>query len=340
MKKKKLLSLLLAAIMLLGLAACGVKQTGTDDDIRDKTSPGVSDEEQGRHEGEDSGDGSQDAQKSPKPSESIPEDPAELAVYNLMNGAPTEWKLGQLFIGITNGATLAEPFDYQLGGILIQRERYGLDGYLPGWKEIAEDEFEGYRNGPVWPVAIGLEYMFDENANVDERSERIKNLGYDFNIIDVMDESPEACSAMAEHTAPHLMPIIGRWTGQLDVVKYALTSNSYPAILINNDAMTPESLPFAISSTACETLRAQAGDNTVLIVDKLDQGHFAGYDKEQSISVQVILAGYDMIITKDFGEMYREILNAVDSGVIDPQRIDDSCRRVLLWKYNNGLISD
>ena len=55
-------------------------------------------------------------------------------------------------------------------------------------------------------------------------------------------------------------------------------------------------------------------------------------------AVKAVLAGNDLIITSDLKTQYEAVLQALKSGEIGDNRLDESVCRVLLWKLKMGII--
>ena len=49
-------------------------------------------------------------------------------------------------------------------------------------------------------------------------------------------------------------------------------------------------------------------------------------------------AGNDLVLTTDYRTQIPKVLEAVENGTLSMDRVDESCRRVLTWKQNLGLL--
>jgi beta-N-acetylhexosaminidase len=68
-------------------------------------------------------------------------------------------------------------------------------------------------------------------------------------------------------------------------------------------------------------------------------GAITDYYTPGETAVRSVLAGVDMLlIPMDFYGSYNGLLNAVKSGEIPEERIDESVKRILTVKYHAGLI--
>lgn len=85
-----------------------------------------------------------------------------------------------------------------------------------------------------------------------------------------------------------------------------------------------------------ELLKNELGFKGVVITDDLDMGAVSKYHDEKSLSVQSVKAGADIILScHDYEKqkkMYEGIFEAVKSGEISEERINDSVRRILKMK--------
>lgn len=101
-----------------------------------------------------------------------------------------------------------------------------------------------------------------------------------------------------------------------------------PALTGNNDP--------AIFSRELVTniLREQMGFQGVIITDALDMAAISDYYAADEASIMAVLAGCDMLLMpEDYEKAYTGILEAVQNGNIDEERINDSLRRIYRIKY-------
>ena len=81
-------------------------------------------------------------------------------------------------------------------------------------------------------------------------------------------------------------------------------------------------------------LREQMGFQGVIITDALDMGAISQYYAADEASIMAVLAGCDMLLMpEDYEKAYTGVLEAVRSGNIDEERINDSLRRIYRIKY-------
>lgn len=112
------------------------------------------------------------------------------------------------------------------------------------------------------------------------------------------------------------------------------------AVLVSHNVMTcvDSQLPASLSPAVHKELRETLGFQGVIMTDDLAMDAVAAYAGDQSPAVMAVKAGNDMIVTTDFQTQIPEVIQAVKSGEIDEEQIDQSVTRVLKWKYDLGLL--
>lgn len=112
------------------------------------------------------------------------------------------------------------------------------------------------------------------------------------------------------------------------------------AVLVSHNVMTcvDDQLPASLSPAVHQELRETLGFQGVIMTDDLAMDAVAAYAGGQSPAVMAVKAGNDMIVTTDFQTQIPEVIQAVKSGEIDEEQIDQSVTRVLKWKYDLGLL--
>lgn len=96
--------------------------------------------------------------------------------------------------------------------------------------------------------------------------------------------------------------------------------------------------PASISPYIHELLRNEFAFDGVIITDDLMMGGVSKFVGEEESAVVAILAGNDMLLSTNYQLQYNAVLSAVKSGEITEERIDQSVKRILRWKYSLGLI--
>ena len=96
--------------------------------------------------------------------------------------------------------------------------------------------------------------------------------------------------------------------------------------------------PASLSKKVINELRNTLNFSGIVITDDLAMDAVKSYVNDGSAAVLAILAGNDMIITSDFETMYKEVLKAVNDGIIEKETVDNAVRRIIAWKYAYGLM--
>jgi beta-N-acetylhexosaminidase len=153
-------------------------------------------------------------------------------------------------------------------------------------------------------------------------------------------------SADPHNAVPHLT----RSLSQLEAIDWApyrslLAQGNVHAIMVTHeivsavDSTTPSSLSYKLVTGI---LRNQLGFQGVVITDSLMMEGIAAYYNPAQAAVLAIEAGDDLLMgassLNDVVDMIYGIKQALNSGQISEQRIDQSVARILLLKYQMGLI--
>ncbi len=95
--------------------------------------------------------------------------------------------------------------------------------------------------------------------------------------------------------------------------------------------------PASLSPEMHRVLREDLGFEGVIVTDDLGMGAVAEYT-DGRVAVQAVIAGNDMLITKEYETQYQEVMDAVNGGVITEERIEESVYRILRMKVSMGLL--
>ena len=98
--------------------------------------------------------------------------------------------------------------------------------------------------------------------------------------------------------------------------------------------------PASLSPRVHEILREELGFTGIIITDDLGMGAIAEYSPDQSVAVNAVLCGNDMLCVNDYEATYEDVLNGVKTGEIDKNELNHSVMRILAWKYAKGMLSD
>lgn len=102
-------------------------------------------------------------------------------------------------------------------------------------------------------------------------------------------------------------------------------------------ALEPDGWPSSLSSRVIDDLlRRQMGFDGVVMTDDMGMGAITNYYSLEQATVQAVAAGNDLLLTVEIGSypdrMQAALLNAVASGELSEQRIDQSVRRIIRLK--------
>ena len=98
-------------------------------------------------------------------------------------------------------------------------------------------------------------------------------------------------------------------------------------------------LPTSLSpKVVTDLLKEKLGFLGLIFTDGLNMKGAANYSSSAEINLAAIQAGNDvLLIPQDVPASINLIKNAIDSGVLSLDRIDESVRKILLAKYKVGL---
>lgn len=94
----------------------------------------------------------------------------------------------------------------------------------------------------------------------------------------------------------------------------------------------------ALSSAIHNELRNAVGFTGLIITDIIDDMDYSAYADGKDVAVAAVLAGNDMILSRNYSTAYNSILSAVKDGTISKDLLKQICTRVLAYKYTAGLI--
>ena len=110
------------------------------------------------------------------------------------------------------------------------------------------------------------------------------------------------------------------------------------SILVSHNILTKiDTVPSSISPKINEILRKELNFKGVIMTDDLDMAGLADFVSQDEAALQVILAGNDLILSSSYQTQIPYLLKKISSGDLTEERIDESVRRILAWKYDLGL---
>lgn len=110
------------------------------------------------------------------------------------------------------------------------------------------------------------------------------------------------------------------------------------AEIVDQKATVPATLSEKVQT---EMLRKDMGFNGLIVTDAMSMSGLTLYFTQEEAGVRAFLAGADILEKPaDTDAMIRGLVAAVKSGRITQQRLDESVRKILAWKYEVGLVKN
>ena len=111
------------------------------------------------------------------------------------------------------------------------------------------------------------------------------------------------------------------------------------AVMVSHNriaALDPDT-PASLSAAVIGYLRTAMSYDRVVMTDDLSMGALEDYTPEEA-AVLALKAGADLLCSTDFESQFSAVLEAVQTGEIPQDRVDEAVYRVLSWKRQLGLI--
>ena len=96
--------------------------------------------------------------------------------------------------------------------------------------------------------------------------------------------------------------------------------------------------PASLSPTVHALLRNTIGFDGVIMTDDLVMSAITEYTDGKSAAVQAVMAGNDLLCCSDYAVQVPAVIEAVKSGVISEERINESAKRIIQMKLDLGII--
>lgn len=127
----------------------------------------------------------------------------------------------------------------------------------------------------------------------------------------------------------------------VDLVPFAAGINAgCGAILISHNIITclDDTAPATLSPAVHDYLRNTMGFDGVIVTDDLIMQAITDAYGAEEAAVLAVLAGNDLLCSTEYRIQYPAVLDAVQSGRISMDQLEDSVQRILCWKRDLGLI--
>lgn len=111
------------------------------------------------------------------------------------------------------------------------------------------------------------------------------------------------------------------------------------SVLVSHNILSKiDTVPSSISPKINDLLRKELHFKGVIMTDDFDMAGIADFVSQDEAAFQVIVAGNDLILGSSYQTQIPYLLKKISSGELTEERIDESVRRILTWKYDLGLL--
>ena len=111
------------------------------------------------------------------------------------------------------------------------------------------------------------------------------------------------------------------------------------SVLVSHNILSKiDTVPSSISPKITDLLRKELHFKGVIMTDDFDMAGLADFVSQEEAAFQVIVAGNDLILGSSYQTQIPYLLKKISSGELTKERIDESVRRILTWKYDLGLL--
>jgi beta-N-acetylhexosaminidase len=127
-----------------------------------------------------------------------------------------------------------------------------------------------------------------------------------------------------------------------DLIPFAMGAISgCDAILVSHSIISAldSEYPATLSSAVHFYLRNIIGFQGVIVTDDLVMSAITRSYTSAEAAVLAVLVGNDLLCSTDYPTQYAAVLEAVQTGRISQELLDDAVTRVLRWKQSLGLIA-
>ncbi len=124
-----------------------------------------------------------------------------------------------------------------------------------------------------------------------------------------------------------------------DEVVYPLENRYKPAYTDEEVITEGTTMPATLSKTiVTDILKKELGFDGLIVTDAMNMSGLTIYFEPDEAAVRAIEAGVDIVLMPaDTDKAIRGLLEAVKSGRLTEERLDESVRKQLAWKYHLGL---
>lgn len=96
--------------------------------------------------------------------------------------------------------------------------------------------------------------------------------------------------------------------------------------------------PASVSADVHNIVRNELSFEGVLMTDDMDMAGLADFMTQEEAGLEALKAGNDLILSSSYKRQIPKVLEALESGDYSEQALNDSVKRVLVWKNKLGLL--
>ena len=261
------------------------------------------------------------------------------------------------FAGKTKDAVIADVNSYQANakiGMFI-----GVDEEGGIVNRISTNP--ALRGAPFWsPQALYNEGGFELiESDTEEKCDLLHSLGINLNFAPVSDVSLSPNDFMytrsfgkdAKETSLYVRLVVSTMKNNNMGSVFFRSSDFLPfkagieagasMVLVSHNVVgsMDGNYPASLSKPVHDILRNELGYTGVIITDDLVMNGIRDFTGDSEAAVLAVQAGNDLLCCTDFATQIPAVINAVKSGEISEERIDESVIRILDLKLELGIIS-
>lgn len=113
-----------------------------------------------------------------------------------------------------------------------------------------------------------------------------------------------------------------------------------PTIMVSHNIVESmdKNYPASLSKDVHQILREELNFSGLIITDDLAMDAVKQYAENKKAAVQAVNAGNDMLISSNFEEEKKQVLDAIEKGEIEEETINIAVRRILACKLAYGIL--
>lgn len=112
------------------------------------------------------------------------------------------------------------------------------------------------------------------------------------------------------------------------------------SVLVTHNIVTAiDDVPASISPKVTKLLREDLRFDGVIMTDDFDMAGLANFVTQEDAAYQAIVAGNDFIVSSSYASQIPYLLEKVKTGELTEERINQSVKRILKWKYDLRLLN-